>query len=67
MEKYGWLSTHTDELALNKISNITVDYTFWGKIFNYGTVTFQCATHNNVTFSAIKDAETFKKKINELL
>ena len=67
MEKYGWLSTHTDEMSLGKIENITVDYTFWGKIFNYGRVTFQGTNHNNVTFTGVKDAELIKKKINELL
>ena len=64
MEKYGWLSTHTDEMPLSKIENITVDCTFWGRIFNYGKVTFQGTNHNNVTFTGVKDAETIKKKIN---
>ena len=64
MEKYGWLSTHTDEMPLNKIENITVDCTFLGRIFNYGKVTFQGANHNNVTFTGVKDAEWIKKQIN---
>lgn len=67
MEKYGWIATHTDELSLDKIENITVDYTFFGKILNYGTLRFQCATFNNITFANVKDAEALKKKINELL
>ena len=28
MEKYGWISTHTDEMPLSKIENIVVNYTF---------------------------------------
>ncbi len=67
MEKYGWLSTHTDELSLVKLENITVDYTFWGRIFNYGTVTFQGANHNNVTFRDVKDAESIKREINQMM
>ena len=67
MEKYGWLSTHTDEMPLGKIENITVDYTFWGKILNYGTITFQGANHNNVKFTWVKDAESVKRKINEMI
>ena len=67
MEKYGWLSTHTDEMALGKLENITVDYTFWGRMFNYGTVRFQGANHNNITFHDVKDAELIKRKINEML
>lgn len=67
MEKYGWISTHTDEMPLSKIENIVVNYTFWGKIFNYGTVVCQGTNHNNVTFTNIKNAEYTKKKINELI
>lgn len=67
MEKYGWISTHTDEMPLNKVENVTVNYTFWGKIFNYGTICFQGANHNNVSFSYIKNAEQVKKQVNELI
>ena len=66
MEKHGLISTPTDEMPLNKIENIVVDYTFWGKIFNYGTVTFQGANYNNVRFYFVKNAEKIKKAINSL-
>lgn len=67
MEKYGWVSTHTDEMPLEKIENIVVNYTFWGKILNYGTVTFQGTNRNNINFRYIKDAESVKREMNELL
>ena len=67
IEKYGWISTHTDDMPLAKIENITVNYTFWGKIFNYGNVCIQGTNRNNVTFAYVKNAEIIKKKINELL
>lgn len=67
LEKRGWISTHTDDMPLNKVENITVDYTFWGKIFNYGHVCVQGANHNNVDFYCIKNPEKIKKEINELL
>ena len=57
MEKYGWLATHTDEMNLDKIENITVTYTFWGKLFNYATISIQGTNRNNIVFSCIKDAE----------
>ena len=28
LEKYGWISTHTDEMPLTKIENIVVEYSF---------------------------------------
>ena len=67
MEKYGWISTHSDQIKLDKIENITVNYTFWGKIFNYGNVCIQSANANNIYFNNIKDAEKIKKQINELI
>ena len=67
MEKYGWISTHTDEMPLTKIENIVVNYTFWGKIFNYGTVVFQGTNNNNITFANVKNAEYIKKQTNELI
>ena len=67
MEKYGWVSTHTDEMPFAKIENVTVSYSFWGKMFNYGNVVFQGANHNSITFSYVKDAEYIKKKYNELV
>ena len=67
MEKYGWISTHTDEMPLSKIENIVVNYTFWGKIFNYGTVVCQGTNRNNITFRCVKGAESIKKAINELI
>ena len=61
LEKYGWISTHTYEMPLTKIENIVVEYSFFGKIFNYGNVIIQGANHNNVIFSNIKNAEAVKK------
>ena len=67
LEKYGLIATHTDEMPLNKVENVVVQYSFWGKIFNYGTIVFQGTNHNNVTFSYVKDAEAIKKAIHEII
>ena len=66
-EKYGWISTSTDEMPLSKIENIVVNYTFWGKIFNYGVLSIQGTNRNNITFTNIKNAEQVKRQINELI
>lgn len=66
MEKYGWISTSTDEMPIGKVENIVVSYNFWGKIFNYGEMVFQGANGNNVHFSYIKDAEELKRNFNNM-
>ena len=67
LEKYGWIATHSDDMPLTKIENITVNYSFWGKIFNFGDVCIQGANCNNIIFTCIKDAEEIKRQINKLI
>lgn len=67
MEKYGVFRTRTNQLPLDKIENVIVTYTFWGKVFNYATVTFLGANNNPITFIFVKNAEKIKKQVNTLL
>ena len=64
MEKYGFISTHTDEMPITKIENIIVTYTFWGRIFNYAEIQFQGSNRNPVIFSCIKNAEMLKREFH---
>ncbi len=66
MKKTGWISTRSNDMNLDKIEKITVSYTFWGKIFKYGTVSFQGASWNIIHFNNVKNPEAIKKQINEL-
>lgn len=67
VEKYGWMSVHCDEMRLEKIENVTINQTFFGRMFNYGNVCIQGANRNNITFSNVKDVNEVKKAINNLL
>lgn len=67
LEKRGWISTHTDEMPLSKIENIVVNYTFFGKIFNYGEISIQGTNRNHINFYYIKNPENLKKNIKSLL
>lgn len=67
VEKYGWTSVHCDEMRLEKIENVTINQTFFGRMFNYGNVCIQGANRNNITFSNVKDVNEIKKAINNLL
>ena len=65
--KKGFFNIRQTETAFEGISSVSIQQTFWGKIFNYGTVVCQGTNHNNVTFTNVKNAEYIKKNINELL
>ena len=67
IEKYGWMSVHCDEMRLDKIENVTINQSFWGRMCHYGNVCIQGANRNNINFTAVKDIDNIKKTINNLL
>ena len=58
--KVGFIKSASLDTPLNKIQAVTVNSGFWGKIFNYGTVSIQSGG-NALEFVAVKDADGFKK------
>lgn len=67
IDKYGWLHTSCDEMLLSRVENVTVRKSFWGGVFHFGTVCIQGTNRNNVNFSGVKDPETVRRRISELL
>jgi uncharacterized membrane protein YdbT with pleckstrin-like domain len=68
MRKDGLFRTHTNQMPLNKIKNMDVKYTFWGKVFNYATITFSAGSNNvDIVFNCVKNAEKIKKMVNTLM
>ena len=64
IEKHGLISFHCDEMPLEKIENITVNSSFWGRIFGYGDVIIQGTNINNINFNYVKRPENVRKLIN---
>ena len=64
IEKYGLVSIHCDEMGLDKIENITVNCSFWGRIFGYGNVCIQGTNRNNINFCGVRKPEVVRKTIN---
>ncbi len=57
--KVGVFHTQTLDVALNKVQNVMTAQTFFGKLFNYGTVTISSAA-GEIAFGAIKNVDAFK-------
>jgi uncharacterized membrane protein YdbT with pleckstrin-like domain len=36
--KTGFINRHTEEMNMDKVSSVDVDQTFWGRIFDFGTI-----------------------------
>ena len=60
--KTGVLSTDALNAPLDKIQNVGVNQTLFGRMFNYGTVTINTAA-GNYTFHMIKNVNAFKGQI----
>lgn len=57
--KIGVLNTKSLDAPLNKIQNVSIDQPFFGKIFNFGTVSVNTAA-GTFEFVAVKNADAFK-------
>lgn len=58
----GLFNTKTMDIPLNKVQNVSVSQPFWGKIFNYSTITITSAA-GSFCYSGMKSAEDFKRAI----
>lgn len=59
MGKVGVVNTDALDAPLNKVQNVGVTQPFWGKIFNYSTITVSTAV-NKYVFRFIKNGNQFK-------
>ena len=66
-KKSGWLNSTNDSMGLSKIENVVVKQSFFGKIFNYYTVTIKGANYNEIEFEYVKNGNDIKKEIMNLL
>ena len=60
--KIGVFNTEALDAPLNKVQNVKVTQTFWGKVFNHGVVHISTAA-GEYHFNAIKNADAFKRQI----
>ena len=49
-------------IPLKKISNIFVESSLWGKIFNYGTITIS-SNVGSISIKSVSNAKVFAKKL----
>ncbi len=64
--KRGILSKNVDEAPLNKVNNISLRQSIFGRMLNYGTLIVQTgATFGADTFPFVENASELKKQISE--
>jgi uncharacterized membrane protein YdbT with pleckstrin-like domain len=63
VEKWGWLSLHTNEIALPNIEGVRVTQGFWGRVFNYGHLRIEGTGVDAVETRTIADPVGFRRAI----
>ena len=64
--KKGWLNTISLDAPINKINDVMVVQSFFGKIFNYGTIIINTSS-NKYKFQFIENADKLKDKITNII
>lgn len=63
--KRGWLTRHTEELALQTIEEVNIDQGFWGRMLGFGKVTFGGSGSGEVKTPTIADPVGFRKAASD--
>ncbi len=63
--KTGLIARDTVEMNLSRIETVNVDQSFFGRIFNYGTITIVGTGGTKEEFHNIQDPITFRKRFQE--
>ncbi|MGH6870662.1 MAG: PH domain-containing protein [Rhizomicrobium sp.] len=63
VEKTGWMSLHTNEVALPNIEGVKVEQTFFGRVFGYGHLRIEGTGVDAVEIPNIADPVAFRAAI----
>jgi len=63
IKKTGWLRLDTEEIALHNIEGVRVHQSFWGHLFNYGSLTIEGTGVDAVRLPPIADPVKFRAAI----
>ena len=67
IEKRGIVSVRCDEMLLEKVENVVISQSFWGRVCKYGTIIVKGTNRDNIYFTNIKDYLEVKKVLNDLI
>jgi uncharacterized membrane protein YdbT with pleckstrin-like domain len=63
VKKTGWVSLHTDEIALPNIEGVKVTQGFWGRVWGYGHLRVEGTGVDAVELPTIDDPVGFRRAI----
>jgi uncharacterized membrane protein YdbT with pleckstrin-like domain len=63
IEKTGWFSLKTNEIALPNIEGVRVTQSFWGRLFGYGRIRIEGTGVDAIEIPTIADPIGFRRAI----
>jgi len=65
--KSGLFNTKEKQSALTKILSVSINRTFWGRIFNYGNLKLDVVGKGDLQFDFVKNPDELKKYIESII
>ncbi len=63
---HGWIHRHAHEIVIGKVESILVEQSFWGRIFNYGTIKVSGTGAGTIVLRFIKRPLEFQRQVRAI-
>ena len=63
---HGWINRHAHEIVIGKVESILVEQSFWGRIFNYGTVKVSGTGAGTIVLRYLKRPLEFQRQVRAI-
>ena len=63
---FGWMHRHAHEIVIGKVESILVEQSFWGRIFNYGTIKVSGTGAGTIVLHYIKRPSEFQRQVRAI-
>ena len=63
---HGWINRHAHEIVISKVESILVEQSFWGRIFNYGTVKVSGTGAGTIILPYLKRPIEFQRQVRAI-
>jgi len=66
IQKTGWIVRHTEEIRVDRMEEVNLDQSFFGRILDYGDVQIAGVGTGEIKLKMIDSPIEFQKKLNDL-
>ena len=66
IQKTGWIARNTEEISINKIEEVDLKQSIFGRILDYGSISISGTGSGNILLKSIDSPLTFQKHLNNL-